>query len=52
MRPGGSAYLPHPAHSGDFADVLRPHMDKVFVIDYWGTAYAPMEKELKHASFL
>ena len=48
---GRSTYIPHPAHSGDFADVLRPHMSKVFVIDYWGTPYEPMEKELKHAVF-
>lgn len=48
---GRAEYIPHPAHSGEFADVLRPHMDKVFVIDYWGTPYEPMEKELKHAVF-
>lgn len=48
---GRDTYLPHPAHSGDFADVLRPHMDKVFVIDYWGTPYEPLEKELKHCVF-
>ena len=48
---GRAAYIPHPAHAGDFADVLRPHMDKVFVIDYWGTPYEAMEKELKHAVF-
>ncbi len=29
-----SAYLPHPAHSA-FVDVLKPHLDKVLVIDYW-----------------
>ena len=27
-------YLPHPAHK-DFGTVLRPHLDKVLVIDYW-----------------
>lgn len=48
---GLSEYLPHPAHKGDFADVLRPHMDKVFVIDFWGTPYEPLEKELKHCVF-
>ena len=48
---GRSAYIPHPAHSGEFADVLRPHMDKVFVFDYWGDPYEPMEKELQHAVF-
>lgn len=28
------AYLPHPAHQ-EFGEVLRPHLDKVTVIDYW-----------------
>lgn len=28
------AYLPHPAHKA-FGAVLRPHLDKVLVIDYW-----------------
>ena len=27
-------YLPHPAHK-DFVEVLKPHLDKVLVIDYW-----------------
>lgn len=27
-------YLPHPAHAA-FVDVLKPHLDKVLVIDYW-----------------
>jgi hypothetical protein len=27
------AYLPHPAHQA-FVKILRPHLDKVFVIDY------------------
>jgi hypothetical protein len=48
---GRQAYLPHPEHKA-FGDVLRPHMDKVFVLDYWGNpskeASAP---ELKHAVF-
>lgn len=48
---GRAAYIPHPAHSGEFADTLRPHIDKVFVLDYWGTPYEPMEMELKHAVF-
>ena len=48
---GRAAYLPHDAHKA-FGNVLRPHMDKVFVIDYWGTpAEQPLEKELKHAVF-
>jgi hypothetical protein len=29
-----AAYLPHPAHSA-FVEVLKPHLDKVLVIDYW-----------------
>jgi hypothetical protein len=28
------AYLPHPAHKA-FVDVLKPHLEKVTVIDYW-----------------
>lgn len=48
---GRTTYVPHKAHAGDFADVLRPHMAKVFVIDYWGEPYEAMEKELKHAVF-
>ena len=48
---GRETYLPHPAHKGDFADVLRPHMKDVFVLDYWGKPYEPLQKELKHAVF-
>ena len=29
-------YLPHPAHQA-FVDVLKPHLDKVLVIDYWAS---------------
>ncbi len=48
---GRGEYLPHAAHKA-FGDVLRPHMEKVFVIDYWGTkSKNPLEKELKHAVF-
>lgn len=48
---GRKAYLPHPAHK-EFGDVLRPHMDDVFVIDYWGEASTePIETPLKHAVF-
>ena len=48
---GREVYLPHPEHKA-FGDVLRPHMQDVFVIDYWGTAAdTPLEKELKHAVF-
>lgn len=28
------AYLPHPAHKA-FGQVLRPHLEKVLVVDYW-----------------
>ncbi len=31
------AYLPHPAHR-EFGAVLRPHLDKVLVLDYWTQA--------------
>lgn len=27
-------YLPHPAHTA-FVNVLKPHLDKVLVVDYW-----------------
>lgn len=29
-----AAYLPHPAHK-EFGAVLKPHLDKVLVLDYW-----------------
>lgn len=48
---GRAAYLPHPAHK-EFGDVLRPHMQDVFVIDYWGDAeMAEVESPLRHAVF-
>lgn len=28
------AYLPHPAHKA-FVEILKPHLDKVLVFDYW-----------------
>jgi len=28
------AYLPHPAHKA-FVDLLKPHLEKAMVIDYW-----------------
>jgi hypothetical protein len=31
---GRAAYLPHPAHQ-EFVEVLKPHLEKVMVIDYW-----------------
>ncbi len=49
---GREVYLPHPAHTGEFADALRPHMKDVFVIDYWGKPHQnEIKKELKHAVF-
>lgn len=27
-------YLPHPAHSA-FVEILKPHLDKALVVDYW-----------------
>ena len=47
---GRAKYLPHPDHKA-FGDVLQPHKDNVFVIDYWGTPQKTMENELKHAVF-
>jgi hypothetical protein len=48
---GREAYLPHDAHKA-FGDVLRPHMDKVFVIDYWGTpSETAIGNPLRHAVF-
>ena len=32
-KAGLEAYLPHPAHQ-EFVAMLKPHLDKVFVIDY------------------
>lgn len=29
-----ATYLPHPAHQA-FVEVLKPHLEKVVVIDYW-----------------
>ena len=34
---GRDAYLPHPAHD-EFRSVIRPHLDKGLVIDYWTKA--------------
>ncbi len=31
---GRDAYLPHPAHQA-FGHLLRPHLEKVLVLDYW-----------------
>lgn len=49
---GRAKYLPHPDHKA-FGAVLRPHLDKVFVVDYWGKPEkARQERQLKHALFL
>ncbi|MCU0389518.1 MAG: Dabb family protein [Thermoflexibacter sp.] len=29
-------YLPHPDHKA-FVEVLKPHLDKALVVDYWAT---------------
>ena len=48
---GRAVYLPHPDHKA-FGGSLGPHLDKVFVIDYWGKpAKAGTKKQLKHAVF-
>jgi len=48
---GRDAYLPHPAHQ-EFVQLLRPHLDKAFVIDYWGQPQNKLpERALKHAAF-
>ena len=31
---GREVYLPHPDHK-TFVDLIKPHMEKVLVIDYW-----------------
>jgi len=31
---GRNTYLPHPAHKA-FVKLLKPHLDKVLVVDYW-----------------
>jgi hypothetical protein len=31
---GRSVYLPHPAHKA-FGQILRPHLQRVLVLDYW-----------------
>ena len=48
---GREKYLPHPDHQA-FGGIVGPHVEDVFVIDYWGTPPAvPLEKELLHAVF-
>jgi len=49
---GRAKYLPHPDHKA-FGKTLGPHLDKVFVVDYWGTPEkSRKDRELKHALFL
>ena len=49
---GRAKYLPHPEHKA-FADSLRPHLETVFVVDYWGKPEkARADRELKHVLFL
>ena len=49
---GREKYLPHPDHKA-FGAVLRPHLDKVFVVDFWGNPEKPRkERRLRHALFL
>ncbi len=31
---GRAEYLPHPAHKA-FVEVLKPHLEKATVVDYW-----------------
>lgn len=48
---GRAKYLPHPDHKA-FGAALGPHLDKVFVVDYWGVPEkARKDRELKHALF-
>jgi hypothetical protein len=48
---GRAVYLPHADHKA-FGASLRPHLNGVFVIDYWGRPQSQrLEKELKHAVF-
>jgi hypothetical protein len=49
---GRAKYLPHPAHDA-FVALLRPHLEKAFVVDYWATPSAPpVDRQLQHAVFL
>lgn len=48
---GRADYLPHPAHAA-FVDMVKPRVEKAFVIDYWGQAAQQQNaKSLKHAVF-
>src|SRR4051812_12391812 len=49
---GRKKYLPHPDHKA-FGALLGPHLDKVFVVDYWGKPENDSkERKVKHALFL
>jgi hypothetical protein len=49
---GRAKYLPHPDHKA-FGAALGPHLEKVFVVDYWGQpGKDSSERGLKHALFL
>jgi Stress responsive A/B Barrel Domain len=49
---GRAKYLPHPDHKA-FGKTLGPHLDQVFVVDYWGQPEKTRkDRELKHALFL
>ena len=49
---GRAVYLPHEAHKA-FGEMLGPHLDKAFVVDYWGIPETQsLAKELKHAVFI
>lgn len=48
---GRADYLPHPSHK-EFGGVVGPHLEKVFVIDYWGRPQEKLPKKpLQHAVF-
>jgi hypothetical protein len=48
---GRAAYLPHPDHKA-FGQRLGPHLDDVFVVDYWAEPTDPRrERALRHAVF-
>jgi len=48
---GRDQYLPHEAHK-EFVAILKPHLENVFVIDYWGDKrQKKLQKPLRHAVF-
>lgn len=49
---GRAKYLPHPDHKA-FGATLGPHLEKVFVLDYWGQPEKERkDREVKHALFV